>query len=290
MNGVLEVAIGLGFVYLLFSAITSSVVEWMSATFDRRSKSLWSSLNLVLGDELRKTLLEHPAIGGIQLDKDSADPVRRPYWLWWPGRTPANYLSPRSVATALADIARSAARTAPVPAAPLPAANAPTDERMQRLFNSFSAAADAEILFRLEKWFTEQMERTSNQYKRWSQVWTLAVAIAMTGAFDLDSVRIASELYRNTVLRAAISDQVAAQIKDKTVDQIDPALQNYADLPVGWSNDRWMKINWLSAIAGWILSIVALGLGAPFWFDLVGRIVNLRQTGSRPQAAQFIAQ
>jgi|tagenome__1003787_1003787.scaffolds.fasta_scaffold20957868_2 hypothetical protein len=290
MNGILEVAIGLGFVYLLFSAITSSVVEWLSALSDRRAKNLWTSLNLILGPALRRTLLRHPAIGGIVLDPDSADPIRRPYWIWWPGRTPANYLAPRSVAIALADIARQAAAPEPPAAAAIPGVAPLTADRMHRLFDSFSAPADAEVLFRLEKWFSEQMERTSSQYKRWTQVWTLVVALLMTGAFDLDSVRIASQLYRNTVVRAAVADHVATQIKDKTVDQIDTALGNYGDLPIGWKRDRWTTINWLTALAGWTVSVIALGLGAPFWFDLVSRIVNLRQTGSRPPAAaQFTA-
>lgn len=277
MNGILEVAIGVGFVYLLFSAITSSLVEWMSATFDRRSKSLWHSLNLILGPDLRRTLLQHPAISGIRLDNESADPVQRPYWLWWPGRTPANYLAPRSVAIALADIARS---------------GSVATNRLARLFGSFrdDAGVNAEVLFRLEKWFAEQMERTSSQYKRWTQVWTLAVAVAMTGVFDLDTIRIASALYRNSVLRTAIADQVAEQVKGRTLDQIDPALKNYSDLPIGWTRDRLARLNWLTASAGWLISVVALGLGAPFWFDLVSRIVNLRQTGSRPPTAQFIAQ
>jgi hypothetical protein len=276
MNGILEVAIGIGFVYLLFSAITSSLVEWMSATFDRRSKNLHHSLSLILGPDLRRTLLQHPAIGGIRLE-DSADPVQRPYWFWWPGRTPANYLSPRSVAIALADIA----------------SNPPvTTDRVARLFKSFKddGGVSPEVLFRLEKWFTEQMARTSNQYKRWTQVWTLAIGIVMTGAFDLDTVRIASALYRNAVLRSAVADQVAEQVRGKTLDQVDPSLKNVSDLPIGWTNDRWGRMNWLTALPGWLITIVALGLGAPFWFDLVGRIVNLRQTGGRPPTEQFIAQ
>ena len=274
MTGILEVAIGLGFVYLLFSAITSAVVEWMAAAFDRRSKYLRRSLNIMLGPDLRRRLLAHPAIGGIVLD-DSADTGKGGPWFWWRGRTPANYLAPRSVALALADIARN-----PEPA----------DDRVTRLFSSFKngAGADAEVLFRLEKWFSEQMERTSSQYKRWSQVWTLVVAVVITGSFDLDSVRIVSELNRNTVLRTAIADRVAADLSGKTLDQLDVSVRSLSGLPIGWTKDRWSRLNVLAALAGWLVSVVALGLGSPFWFDLVNRLVNLRQTGTRP-ANQAVA-
>jgi hypothetical protein len=277
MTGILEVAIGLAFVYLLFSAITSAVVEWMAAAFDRRSKYLRRSLNIILGPDLRRKLLAHPAIGGIVLD-DSADAAKRGPRFWWPGRTPPNYLAPRSVALALADIVQNAE---------------PSDDRVKRLFSSFQnvAGANAEVLFRLEKWFAEQMERTSSQYKRWSQVWTLVVAVVITGAFDLDSVRIVSELNRNTVLRTAIADRVAAEVSGKTLDQLDVSVRNLSGLPIGWTKERWSRLT-LLALPGWLVTIVALGLGAPFWFDLVNRLVNLRQTGARPKNpnGEFVAQ
>jgi hypothetical protein len=275
MSGILEVAIGLGGVYLLFSAITSSLVEWMSAAFDRRSKNLLLSLELILGRELRQRLLAHPAIGGIVADTSSNELVQSGFRLWWPKRTPPNYLSPRSVALALADLART------------PHA---TNDRLARLFDSFKAPADAEVLFRLEKWFTEQMDRTTGQYKRWTQVMTLAVAIVLTAVFDLDTLRIGSELYRNTTVRSAVADQVAEQLKGKSLDQIDLTLKQFSTLPIGWKASRWTDSSGLAALAGWLISVIALGLGAPFWFDLVGRLINLRQSGPRPTEGQFVAQ
>lgn len=37
--------------------------------------------------------------------------------------------------------------------------------------------------------------------------------------------------------------------------------------------------------AGFVITGVAVSFGAPFWFDLLGRLVKLRASGSRPQAA-----
>jgi hypothetical protein len=150
---------------------------------------------------------------------------------------------------------------------------------------------DAETLFRLEKWFAEQMERTSGQYKRWTQLATLLAAVVMTGAFDLDSVRISSELYRNSTLRAAVADQVAAQVQEKkTFEDVEASLKPFAELPIGWTAEHTRSRNWLTAVIGWLLSVLALSLGAPFWFDLVGKFVNLRQTGRQPARDQFVAQ
>jgi hypothetical protein len=35
-------------------------------------------------------------------------------------------------------------------------------------------------------------------------------------------------------------------------------------------------------LAGWLLTALAAALGAPFWFDLIGRVVNLRGAGAKP--------
>jgi hypothetical protein len=40
---------------------------------------------------------------------------------------------------------------------------------------------------------------------------------------------------------------------------------------------------WLALkLAGFIMTALAVSLGAPFWFDLLGRLVNLRGTGAKP--------
>lgn len=38
----------------------------------------------------------------------------------------------------------------------------------------------------------------------------------------------------------------------------------------------------LKIIAGWFLSGIAIAMGAPFWFDLLGKVVNVRNSGSKP--------
>lgn len=46
--------------------------------------------------------------------------------------------------------------------------------------------------------------------------------------------------------------------------------------------------HWMAALMipfGWLVSGLAIAMGAPFWFDLLGKIVNVRNTGSRPASA-----
>jgi hypothetical protein len=88
MNAVLEVVLGLGFVFLLFSTVASAVVEWLSALLERRADTLHDALVSTLGAHLATELLAHPVIAGIR-----PGPPQRP---------PPHYLSPTAVALALA--------------------------------------------------------------------------------------------------------------------------------------------------------------------------------------------
>lgn len=38
----------------------------------------------------------------------------------------------------------------------------------------------------------------------------------------------------------------------------------------------------LRIILGWLLSGIAIAMGAPFWFDLLSKVMNVRNTGSKP--------
>lgn len=49
-------------------------------------------------------------------------------------------------------------------------------------------------------------------------------------------------------------------------------------LPVGWGAFKWPGTFWerVSLIGGWLGTIFAISLGAPFWFDTLNRIIQLR--------------
>jgi len=60
--------------------------------------------------------------------------------------------------------------------------------------------------------------------------------------------------------------------------------------PIGWSKAptrpdlNWSAGGWtiLQKIVGFLLTGLALSLGAPFWFDLLNKFVNLRVSGTKP--------
>ena len=95
---VLEIALGLFFVYLLFSIICSAVNEFIAGAFDLRARTLKSSLRKLLEDPAAKDLVDriydHPLVAG--LTKRTQGPA---------------YISPRIFSVALLEVAMETART-----------------------------------------------------------------------------------------------------------------------------------------------------------------------------------
>lgn len=58
-----------------------------------------------------------------------------------------------------------------------------------------------------------------------------------------------------------------------------PPSQTPGAANVFFSNVLWI----LKKIPGWIITALAISLGAPFWFDLLSRLVNMRNAGKRPE-------
>jgi hypothetical protein len=61
------------------------------------------------------------------------------------------------------------------------------------------------------------------------------------------------------------------------------------NLPIGWSttdgDPRWPGSDvpaWPPRLAGWAVTVAALTLGAPFWFDLLSKVSRVRNTGPKP--------
>ena len=146
----------------------------------------------------------------------------------------------------------------------------------------------AEVRSAFESWFDQAMDRASGVYKRNTLRVIAVVAVVLTLATGADSIRFVSRLYVDSSLRTQLAQQAstAAQTQTSqqpavsaTVSQLEmvSTLFGYADIPT--TIDAWFV---LSRIAGEVLTIFALLMGAPFWFDLLTKLVNLRGSGPPP--------
>ena len=66
-----------------------------------------------------------------------------------------------------------------------------------------------------------------------------------------------------------------------------------AGVPLGWSpavvpsvfSERWL--NYPLVPVGWFVTALACTFGAPFWFDMLGKLVRLRGSGGRPEGTSI---
>ena len=150
----------------------------------------------------------------------------------------------------------------------------------------------------------------------------MIIAIAVTIAFNANTIKVAEVLWNDDASRAAIV-KLAEDAVDG--DGLDPTgaggetdgqketgnaivqgtraneiIRQTSRLPLGWEGENpfnWEETNaitkqsipgwdcrdWVSHILGWTITAFALSLGAPFWFDALKKLINLRTSGSPPR-------
>jgi hypothetical protein len=220
----------------------------------------------------------------------------------------------------------------------------------------------------VEDWFDNTMDRLSGWYKRWAQVWAFFIGFAIALLFNVDSLYMAQQLWRNPATRLAattyIQNYVEANAKnnvpeDTVLNVVQSDIQKL-NFPLGWKlgavitsqdNEKYAGENFLvagqysvtgntgfitkvtelfpkgdsakllfftatdmagvcikyldeagnvqpvcyeikdaprnlagvlSKLAGCLITALAALQGAPFWFDTLKKLVNVRSTGINP--------
>jgi hypothetical protein len=83
-------------------------------------------------------------------------------------------------------------------------------------------------------------------------------------------------------LKAVYGGKPSAAQQD-VLDKMKLAVQDCrAKNKCGFSNN----FSWGRSIIGWLLLALAVMLGAPFWFDLLSKLIQLRSSGPKPTASQ----
>jgi len=152
----------------------------------------------------------------------------------------------------------------------------------------------------IEAWFDESMGRAEGAYKRWATLVLFLVGLFLAGFLNLSTISTASALWRDPVTREAVANSATALSADgkKTdIKSVADAANKVESLkiPGGWDDAHkkvWTEKAWyvvttprLSDLAGWLLTALLVMLGAPFWFDLLGKLVSIRGSGAKPDPA-----
>lgn len=81
------------------------------------------------------------------------------------------------------------------------------------------------------------------------------------------------------------------KLEKQNVDTLVKALMD-TGIPMGWQSkqDIYNVFKWEPALAvrifGWLVTALAVYMGAPTWFDILNKLVNLRGAGKKPKEAE----
>jgi len=318
VSGILDVAIGLVFVYLLLSLICSALTEIMENWFFRcRGKKLYQGLNELFGgsSDFLKEFYQNPLIyglyqGDLNLDKSVKPPRNLP-----------SYIPPKTFAQAL--VSQVLGDQPPtvdnlIQQIKAPSSFFPENLKTPVIFLIRSAQGDINAALKnIEDWYSAMGERITGWYKKHAQTVAFTFAALLAVAGNVDTLTIAKSLMVNDQLREQIAvsaDQFVRAEAAKTgqtagggtesslcqafadnakecyrLQMAKLAELNQLGLPIGWQNCDdpriWPKDlgGWLEKFFGLLLSAIAISLGAPFWFDVLNKFMNFRAS-IKPQA------
>lgn len=346
---ILDVVIGLMFVYLLLSLLATAINEYISAVMNRRGKELARGIGRLLEDLDAPDALRHAFKGlapggtpGTLTEQFYSHPLIRPLatrrgrlfgMIHDVPRLPS-YIPARTFALALLDVLGysepSATDPAPAPGSReasliaimkllkrespldlselksmLEKADLPEDAILRIMEASTGAQSRLQHLHDgVEVWFNNAMDRVSGAYKRNVQGWLLVIGIAIAAAMNADTIQMWRQLAANDELRTAIVERATSTLPtlDSIVNRPPPtdslsledararyqaarALVSEMELQLGWSGENgWPAGGWprFYKIVGLVLTGIAISLGAPFWFDLLNKVITIRAAGRSP--------
>jgi hypothetical protein len=157
----------------------------------------------------------------------------------------------------------------------------------------------------IEDSFDSSMQRAGGVYKRNAKGVAILIGILLAFGANADTFHIIDRLSKDTVLREAIVYKAVRTIEQQSdsskLSNIDTKqILEDVNLPIGWTNDnRLEQLNWnttkikgvpifslLTMFTGWLISGLAIAMGAPFWFDLLSKVMNVRNAGKSPKSAR----
>ncbi|MFQ4141464.1 hypothetical protein [Chlorogloeopsis sp. ULAP02] len=151
----------------------------------------------------------------------------------------------------------------------------------------------------IQVWFDSSMERASGVYKRNAKGVAFAIGFLLAIILNADTFHIVSRLRTDSALRDMLvkNGELATQAcpvsktNSATLECFRQEVNQTIPLPIGrdatnLKQQAQESKNWLfpplRSFLGWVVSGLAIAMGAPFWFELLGKIINVRNSGKPP--------
>ncbi len=329
-SDILEVSVGIVFVFVLISTLCAAIREGLEAWLKTRASYLEFAIRELLYDKtgtgLAKQLFNHPLIYSLfPGDYTPGKPGVQP-GVWQGGRNLPSYIPSRNFALAIMDIAakgppgvdKATAGSGPGLSLATIRSNLASlgNSNVERALLTAIDTAQGDlnrVQANIEAWYNSSMERVSGWYKRSTQWVLFGIGLVMAVGLNVNTVTIADYLYRHDAVRSAVVgtiEKTAADPAGQTSNYLKARKELYdMHLPMGWSKgwgapltrseradevafepprkgstgevsiaevSAWNDV--FGPLVGWLITAFAATLGAPFWFDILNRIMVIRST------------
>lgn len=269
-SSVLEVAVGLCFCYASVALIVSTVQEGLASALHLRARTLLDGIKSMLNDPqfngLARALYAHALVNPHD-DGTAGNQCAL--------QAKPSYIEPAHFAIALPDTLQSIPGDYVQLGRDIDALDDPqVRDALQAMYQR--AGGDLQ-LFRqaLAGWFDSAMERVSGEYKRRSMLVSVLLSMLLAILFNIDSIHLFRTLWQHPALAAQVLAAPSA-IDQRTIDAL-------FSLPIGWNTfPPVFNGDFLLQAAGWTMTAASTLFGAPFWFDMLQKVMQLRGTGAKP--------
>lgn len=291
----LNVIISLVFIYSLYSLLITTLNEGIAAIFNLRAKTLEKGIKRMLTDNGDK---ENTIVNQFY-----QQPIIK--FLGENNNKKPSYILSKSFAEALIHLCKSLVIDAKetekqlwVGIQKIKEINPETGKYLEIVYLDTEGDIK-EFQKAIENWFNETMDRATGWYKKQTQKITLIIALAVALSFNVNTIGIIKNLSKNPKLASQVvemADKYAKAskanpnlisdkemnkqikivfIKAQNVVANNTEIQNAnAILGLGWTKEE--KKNIGESILGCLITALAISLGAPFWFDLLNKLMQLR--------------
>jgi len=299
MIGMLQVVIGLVFVLLLLSLLATTLMELIASFLSLRGKNLEKAL---------ENMLSHTEVDDriLKAFKDNALYKQLSY-KYGSKRYAPSYISGKSFESILMEVILNGKGFDVVKGQVQDLPEGDLKSVLQQFLHETQEDVD-QFKERVRGWYNDVMDRASGWYKRKAQKILIGVGFLIAIVFNADTLAIYERLesdpetlqmvltlaedFANGKDGAEIAAPSTSPDFNASVQKLEGLVNNQIEsvkspLGLGWKNVQWNTVTWydvLIKILGWTVTALAISLGAPFWFDLLRKLVNIRSSGNKPEA------
>lgn len=282
---ILEVVIGLIFIFYVLGSIVSLVTQWINESLETRGKALEKYLIKIVGDKKLGDLVTLPQLQALR-------PIRyRNFLSVFNSATEAKKLEKVPVATlvdAYFDLAGLTANTELDATKLTELINKLPDSEGKQAFIQWlnqGVTGMEDLRKRTTAYFSGLMEQASATFRSNARSFVITLSILLTLLLGVDSIQVVRTLWLNAELRALAAAKAEMVVQQEGTDAtITDLLQELSDLTIniGWWRTELPTdadaLGWLGFI---VLKVLGLGLtamavsqGSSFWYDLLKKIAS----------------